>query len=170
MSSEPARWLVEHAHLLPLVGDALDVACGRGRHAMWLAQRGLRTLGVDRDAAALDALRNESVARGLEIRTAFLDLETGEWVLGRERYDVIVVVRYLYRPLFPRLRDALRAGGVLVYETFIKAQAARGKPTNPEFLLDPGELRELVEPLEVLVEREGEFEGTMLSSVIARRR
>ena len=83
---------------------------------------------------------------------------------------MIVVIHYLHRPLFPALRAALRPGGVLVYETFTRAQAARGKPTNPDFLLQPGELRDLVGPLEVLVEREGEFEGKMLSSVIAQRR
>ena len=84
-------------------------------------------------------------------------------------FDVIVVVHYLYRPLFPALRAALRPGGLLVYETFTRAQAQRGKPTNPAFLLEPGELRELVAPLDVLAQREGDFEGKMLSSVIAVR-
>jgi hypothetical protein len=64
---------------------------------------------------------------------------------------------------------ALRPGGVLVYETFTRAQAARGKPTNPAFLLEPGELIELVRPLEVLADREGDYEGRMVASVIARR-
>ena len=166
---EPARWLVDHQHLLPLTGDALDVACGRGRNAMWLAERGLRTVGVDRDTVALEALRQMAAARTLPLRGVFIDLETADATLGSDTYDVIVVVHYLHRPLFPRLRDALRAGGVLVYETFTTAQAERGKPTNPDFLLEPGELRQLVRPLDVLVEREGEFEGRMLSSVIARR-
>ena len=84
-------------------------------------------------------------------------------------YDLIVVVHYLHRALFPALRSALRPGGILVYETFTRAQALLGKPTNPAFLLEPGELRNLVAPLEVLVEREGEFEGRMLASVIAVR-
>jgi hypothetical protein len=68
------------------------------------------------------------------------------------------------------LIDALAPGGLLVYETFTRAQAARGKPTNPDFLLKPGELLDLVRPLEVLASREGDFDGRMIASVIARRR
>jgi SAM-dependent methyltransferase len=89
--------------------------------------------------------------------------------VASDAYDVVIVVHYLHRPLFPLLRSALRPGGLLVYETFTRGQAARGKPTNPAFLLNYGELRELVSPLEVLAEREGEFEGKMLASVVARR-
>ena len=169
MSAEPARWLVDHQHLLPLTGDALDVACGAGRNAVWLAERGLRTVAVDRDVAALEALRHVAAIRTLPLSAVFMDLETADATLGNDRYDVIVAVHYLHRPLFPRLREALRVGGVLVYETFTTAQAERGKPTNRAFLLEPGELRQLVRPLDVLVEREGEFEGRMVSSVIARR-
>jgi SAM-dependent methyltransferase len=84
-------------------------------------------------------------------------------------FDVIVVVHYLHRPLFPALIEALAPGGVLVYETFTRAQAARGKPTNPDFLLEPGELLDLVQPLEILASREGDFDGRMIASVIARR-
>ncbi len=170
MHDEPTRWMVDHQDLLPRAGDAIDAACGRGRNALWLARRGLRTLAVDRDAAALDALRAVAQAHQLPLRTNVVDLELGDASLGISVYDVIVVVHYLHRPLFPLLKDALRPGGVLVYETFISGQAERGKPTNPAFLLEPGELRRLVQPLDVIAEREGEFEGKMLSSVIARRR
>jgi len=79
------------------------------------------------------------------------------------------VVRYLHRPLVPVLIRALRPGGLLVYETFTRAQAARGRPTNPAFLLEPGELLTLVEPLEILSSREGDYDGGMIASVIARR-
>ena len=107
--------------------------------------------------------------RQLPLKTEAFDLEGGDRRLPTAGADVIVVVHYLHRPLFPGLIEALRPGGVLVYETFTQAQAARGKPTNPAFLLAPGELRTLVAPLELLVEREGDFEGKMLASVIARR-
>ena len=83
---------------------------------------------------------------------------------------MLVVVHYLHRPLFPALLAALAPGGVLVYETFTVAQAARGRPTNPAFLLEPGELPRLVAPLEVLAAREGDFEGRMVSSVVAVKR
>ena len=107
--------------------------------------------------------------RTLPLRAQVLDLEREGTTLGNASYDAIVVVHYLHRRLFPALRDALRPGGVLVYETFTLAQAERGRPTNPDFLLEPGELRELVQPFEIMVEREGDFEGKMLASVIARR-
>jgi SAM-dependent methyltransferase len=166
---EPTRWLVDHEHLVPRTGMALDVASGRGRNAMWLAQRGLDTVAIDRDAAALEELRATAARLNLLVRTEIVDLEAGVAEFPVGAYDVIVVVHYLHRPLFPALKHAVRPGGVLVYETFITGQALRGKPTNPAFLLKPGELRALVAPFEVLVEREGDFEGKMLASVIARR-
>jgi SAM-dependent methyltransferase len=167
--SAPTRWLLDHEHLVPRRGQALDVACGGGRHAFWLAERGLETLAIDRDAASVALVNEEAARRRLPLRAAIVDLEEDMVQMGVDEYDVIVAVSYLHRPLFPHLRDALRPGGVLVYETFTRAQAARGRPTNPAFLLEPGELRELVSPLDVLVEREGDFEGKMVASVIARR-
>lgn len=166
----PARWLVDHGHLLPATGDALDVASGSGRHAFWLSARGLTTLAVDRSATAIAGIRETAARLHLPLRADIVDLEADDATLPAAAYDVIVVVHYLHRPLFPALRAALKPGGILVYETFTRAQALVGKPTNPAFLLEPGELRELVAPLEVLAEREGEFEGKMLASVIALAR
>ena len=166
---EPTPWLVDHRHLLPRTGAALDVACGRGRNAIWLAQCGLETLALDRDPVALADLRADVDRLGVRVTTEAIDLERAGVSLPPAAFDVIVVVHYLHRPLLPVLTAALRPGGILVYETFTRAQAARGKPTNPAFLLEPLELRELVRPLEILAEREGDFEGKMLASVIARR-
>jgi SAM-dependent methyltransferase len=160
---------VDHRHLLPRTGDALDVACGRGRHAIWLAEQGLRVTGVDRDVDAVASVTHEAAQRRLPLQARVVDLEGGPPFPHPDAFDVIVVVHYLHRPLFPALVAALRPGGVLVYETFTRAQAARGKPTNPAFLLEPGELIELVRPLEVLADREGDYEGRMVASVIARR-
>jgi SAM-dependent methyltransferase len=168
-SRRPASWLLEHAHLLPREGRALDVACGRGRHARWLAERGLTTLAVDRNADSVQDVNDVARASGLPLRADVLDLEAGGHPLPRSTFDVIVVIHYLHRPLFGALIDALAPGGVLVYETFTVAQAARGKPTNPDFLLRPGELIELVRPLEILASREGDYEGQMIAGVIARR-
>jgi SAM-dependent methyltransferase len=165
----PASWLVEHADLIPRSGDALDVACGSGRHALWLAERGLRTLAVDRNADAVRSLNDEAARRRLPLRAEVRDIEDGAIPFTPSSHDVIVVVHYLHRPLFQSLIDALRPGGVLVYETFTTAQAARGKPTNPDYLLKPGELPELVRPLEILASREGDYDGRMVASVIARR-
>jgi SAM-dependent methyltransferase len=169
MTAEPTRWLVDHHYLLPQSGDVLDVASGRGRNALWLAQRGLRTLAIDRDEEALALVRDEAAQRRLPLRTEVMDLESRDVALPRDAFDLIVVVHYLHRPLFGALKEALRPGGILVYETFTRAQAERGHPKNPDFLLEPQELRELIQPFEILVEREGDFEGKMLASVIARR-
>jgi SAM-dependent methyltransferase len=166
----PARWLTDHEHLFLPCGLALDVACGRGRNALWLAARGWPTHAVDRDADAIAALGAEAARRALPLDASVLDLENGHETFPAPAYDVIVVVHYLHRPLFPALLAALRPGGVLVYETFTVAQARRGKPTNPEFLLQPGELVRLVAPLEVVDAREGVFDDRDVSSVVARRR
>ena len=165
----PAAWLVAHRGLLPLSGRALDVACGRGRHALWLARHGFETTAIDRDREAVAALEGRARAEGLPLTAMAMDLEAGAAALGAAAYDVVVVVHYLHRPLFPALLAALRPGGVLVYETFTRAQAARGRPTNPAFLLEPGELRRLVTGLDVLDAREGDFEGRMVASVVAVR-
>ena len=168
--NDPCGWLTGNQHLLPAAsGDALDLACGSGRHAIWLAEHGFRTVAVDRDAAAINALNQEAASRGLLVRTQVVDLENGQSFLEPDSFDLIVVVHYLHRPLFPSLVSALRPGGVLVYETFTRAQAARGKPTNPAFLLESGELADLVRPLTILVSREGDFEGRMVASVVATR-
>jgi tellurite methyltransferase len=82
----------------------------------------------------------------------------------------VIVFRFLHRPLFPALQRALRPDGLLVYETFTVGQETRGHPHNPRFHLQPGELRRLVAPLEVVREREGDFEGDLLASVVAIKR
>jgi SAM-dependent methyltransferase len=166
---DPAAWLTSHRRLLPAAGNSLDLACGSGRHAVWLAEQGFQTMAIDRDAGAIEQLDAEASRRGLSIRTEVVDLESGERVLEPDSFDLIVVVHYLHRPLFPSIVSALRPGGVLVYETFTRAQAARGKPTNPAFLLEPGELLTLVRPLEILANREGDFDERSVASVVARR-
>ena len=107
--------------------------------------------------------------RGLAVQADVVDLEAGAADLGREAYDLIVVVHYLHRPLFPALLRALAPGGLLVYETFTVDQALRGKPTNPDFLLRHGELRERLAPLTIVRERDGFFEGRDVAAVVARK-
>jgi rhodanese-related sulfurtransferase len=165
----PSSWLVQNADLLPRRGKALDVAAGSGRHALLLSAAGLAVKAVDRDTEALGELKAAARRLGFRVETETQDLETGHVDLGEEAYEIVLVVNYLHRPLFPTLARAVRRGGYLIYETFLKAQAERGHPSNPEFLLDPGELPQLVAPLEVVRQREGEFEGRMVSAVAARK-
>jgi len=113
----------------------LDLACGQGRHARYLAANAHPVLGVDRDRDALDSLGNVA-----NVQTRLVDLEQEEWPLAGERFDAIVVANYLHRPQFPHLIAALAADGVLIYETFADGNARFGRPSRPEFLLRSGEL------------------------------
>jgi tellurite methyltransferase len=167
--SGPSPWLLANADLLSQRGRALDVACGRGRHALLLAAAGFRVRAVDRDARAIRRLRTVAQRVGFELLAETLDLEQPAVDLGEAAYDLIVVVHYLHRPLFPALARALAPGGVLLYETFTVEQARRGRPQDPRFLLEPGELPRLVAPLEVLRHREGEFDDRCLASIAARQ-
>lgn len=126
----------------------LDVACGSGRHLRWLAAQGFEVTGVDRDAAALAPLQGIG-------RVIVADIEGGPWPLAGETFDAVVVTNYLWRPLFPALRAALAPGGVLIYETFAAGNAAYGKPSNPDFLLQPGELLEACRGLQVVAFEDG---------------
>lgn len=129
----PSAWITRFAGLVRPGGKVLDLACGSGRHVRWLAAQGFAVTGVDRDEAAVAPLRGLA-----EIVVA--DLEGAPWPLAGRRFDAVVVANYLWRPLLPRLREALAEGGVLLYETFAHGQQLIGRPSRPDFLLQPGEL------------------------------
>ena len=148
-SMEPSAWVQRWSHLVAQDACVLDVACGSGRHLRWFAQRGCRVTGVDRDAAALDSSRGS----GAELIQA--DIENGPWPLAQRRFDAVVVTNYLWRALLPRIVDSVDAGGVLIYETFALGNERFGKPSNPDFLLRPGELLTLVEGLRVVAFEDG---------------
>ncbi len=137
---QPSRWVSRFAGLIPAGGLVLDLACGGGRHARHLASLGHQVLAVDRDPAALAA------AVGERIGTQAVDLEDNDspglpdWPLSPGRFSGIVVTNYLHRPLLPGLCASLAPGGVLIYETFAEGNSLFGKPSNPAFLLAPGEL------------------------------
>jgi rhodanese-related sulfurtransferase len=171
----PSPWLIENADLLPRGGRVLDVACGAGRHSLLLASAGFDVTAIDRDAATLDRLREQAERLGLNLETEVVDLEPDDTaakappMLAPDAYDLVLVTRYLHRPLFPHLIRSLAPGGTLIYETFLAQQAERGHPKNPAFLLKAGELSTLVAPLSILRQREGEHDDAMVSSIVARR-
>lgn len=167
----PSGWLLATADLLPRGGRVLDVAAGRGRHALLLAGAGFSVHAVDADASALAALVSVAQAAGLDVSTETLDLEAKPLahVGSAAAYDAVLVFNYLHRPLMPAIAASVAPGGVLIYETFLAGQAERGHPTNPAYLLQPGELATLVAPLTVLRSREGDVDGRLVSSVAARR-
>lgn len=144
----PSSWITRWAHLLPPSARVLDLACGAGRHTRWLAALGHRLTAVDRNAEALTGL--ETVAR-----VVCADIENGPWPLPAERFDAVAVTNYLWRPLWPVLLDSLAPGGLLLYETFAHGNASVGKPSRPDFLLQPGELLLCCQGLRVLGYEDG---------------
>ena len=144
----PSPWLRRFTHLLRPGGTVLDVACGSGRHVRWLANQGFALTGIDRDATATGPLR--AVA---DIVVA--DLEGAPWPLPGRTFDAVIVTNYLWRPLWPALRAALSDGGVLIYETFAHGQHLIGRPSRPDFLLQPGELLQVFGDLQVVAYEDG---------------
>jgi tellurite methyltransferase len=146
---------------------ALDVAGGRGRHTLTLAEAGFRVTNVDADFEALRATSKMAAAAGLQVAALCADLTT--MPLPVAAFDTIVVTRYLERPLFRQLRAALAPGGVLLYETFTERQLAHGRgPRSPRHLLKPGELRMLTLGMEVLFDEEV-TEPEAVARIAARR-
>ena len=128
---------------------ALDVAMGGGRHAVTLARAGFRTFGVDLRWNAVREAMTTAEAEGMRVGGWCADLT--RYPLPRERFDLVVVCRYLQRDLFPALRAACAPGGVVLYETFTTAQRALGTgPRSPNHLLEPGELRQRFDGFEEL--------------------
>jgi SAM-dependent methyltransferase len=134
----PSPWVVRFAALIGPGKPVLDLACGKGRHSRYLIEQGYRVTAVDRDTGGV-----RDLAARAEIIEA--DLEDGRpYPLSGRRFAGIVVANYLHRPLLPRLVAGLQPGGVLIYETFARGNERFGKPTNPAFLLKPGELLDAV--------------------------
>ncbi len=134
----PSAWVERFATLVP-GGEVLDLACGSGRHSRLMAALGHAVIAVDRDAEALAATAGDGII------TSQIDLEEEGacWPFGPDRFAGIIVTNYLHRPLLAEMLGSLAPNGMLIYETFADGNAAFGKPSNPAFLLQPGELLEL---------------------------
>jgi SAM-dependent methyltransferase len=157
-SPEPSPWVVRWAPLIT-GGPVLDVASGAGRHARHLASRGLEVIAVDRD---------DQVIPGARFVKA--DLEDGSlWPFAGQRFGAVVVTNYLHRPLLPLLGQALAEGGVLIYETFMVGNERYGKPSNPNFLLRPGELLEAYGALTVVAFEQGTTGKAVIQRICAVR-
>lgn len=179
----PAGILTELWPLLP-AGAALDLACGRGRNALFLAEHGRHVTAVDWSGAALDILEERARTLNLPVRRiqrmddaktptrAGIDLlqtNLEAVALPANRYSVILCVRYLQRSLFPQISRALRPGGMLLFETYTKAQLDfSGGPRDPAHLLNTGELRRAFPELEVVFYRELRAEQG-IASLAARK-
>ena len=141
----PSAWVERWAPLVAR-GTVLDVACGSGRHSQFFLGRNLEVVAVDREPQQIPGARFVQA-----------DLEDGSpWPLPGERFEGVVVTNYLNRELFPVIQESLKPGGVLIYETFMLGNERFGKPSNPAFLLRPGELLECFKGLAVKGFEEGE--------------
>jgi SAM-dependent methyltransferase len=131
----PSMWVQRFAPLIPAGGTVLDVACGSGRHTRLLLDLGHRVAAVDRDAEAIAGL-----SAWIGVETLVADLEPGLWPYSGRLFTGVVVTNYLHRPLLPLLLACIAEEGVLIYETFARGNERYGRPSNPQFLLEPGEL------------------------------
>lgn len=151
---EPSAWVQRWSVLVAEGATVLDVACGSGRHVRFLAEaRAARVTALDRDAEALAALASTAA----EIVVA--DIEAGPWPLQGRRFDAVVVTNYLWRALLPTIVASVAEGGVLIYETFARGNETVGKPSNPDFLLAPGELLRAAAALRVVAYEDGFVAG-----------
>ncbi len=135
-----SEWVTRFSAIVPAASPVLDLACGSGRHTWLFAAAGHPVTAVDRD---ISKLAKTARLLGVEIIQADLERPAG-WPLPGCKFGGIVVASYLYRPLFPNILEALDESGVLIYETFALGNEKFGKPSNPDFLLKPGELLEMV--------------------------
>ena len=178
----PAGILTELWPLLPR-GAALDLACGRGRNAIFLAEHGRPVTAVDWSGAALDLLENRARTLNVPVRrtqrieeanqaSAGIDLVQADLESARlevNRYFLILCVQYLQRSLFPQICPALRPGGMLLFETYTRAQLDfSGGPRNPAHLLDRGELKRAFPELQTVFYRELRA-GQGIASLAARK-
>ncbi len=176
-NASAAELLVQHIDLItdlePQSG-VLDLACGYGRNGLFLASHNVKVIFADNNMAALDVVSATLNERRWPGECWPVDLEDGSGPLNTHCFDAVIVFNYLHRPLFDALRAAIRPGGLIVYETFTVAQASLGRPSNPDYLLQPGELVQHFPGWEVLHEFEGE-EGKSgkptraIASLIARK-
>ena len=167
-SLKPSRFLAENVGLLPK-GRVLDVAMGRGRNSIYLAKMGFEVEGIDISPEAVSSALERARKSGVSLRAQVADLE-GEYTIESGAYDVIICFNYLQRSLVPRIRGALRTGGMVVYETFIIDQPRFGKPKNPDYLLKHNELLDMFREFRCLRYREGIIEGRKaVAGIIAEK-
>ncbi len=170
-SFEPALFLVENIELLPK-GRVLDVAMGSGRNAIYLAKLGFHVEGVDISPEAVTITLESARKAGVTIEAQMVDLES-EYQIEKDAYDAIICFNYLQRSLIPQIKDGLRKGGVVIYETFLVDQAQWGKPKNPDYLLKHNELLNMFRDFRCLRYREGIIENRedrrAIASILAKK-
>lgn len=151
-AGEPSDWVRRWSHLARPHGRLLDIACGHGRHMAWFAALGCEAMGIDRSA--------EAIAVASRFGTCLqADIENAPWPLMQagvpQRFDVVIVTNYLWRPLLPTIVQSVAPGGLLLYETFTWGNETVGKPSRPDFLLQPAELLQVCRELHIVAYENG---------------
>ena len=142
-----AAVLWDHQCLLPSTGIGLDLACGLGENALFLAQKGLKTYAFDISKVALEKCQQRAIKKGLTVYCQYYDIEKS--TLAENQYDVIVVSRFLNRTMAASIIKALKPQGLLFYQTFTQAKISTAPPNNPNYLLADNELLSLFSELKV---------------------
>ena len=164
---EPIKFIKDHASLAT-GKQALDIASGMGRHSKYLASIGFEVDALDVSSVAIEALQNIANIHAKEV-----DFDT--YTLTKEKYDLIVCTYFLERKLFPQMIEALKPNGIILLETFLHDENNERIPSNPDFLLQKGELEarfsESCELLHLVVFSAIDYKGfkTMKTSMVARR-
>jgi 2-polyprenyl-3-methyl-5-hydroxy-6-metoxy-1,4-benzoquinol methylase len=172
VSQSPVDFLADHIALLPK-GKALDIAMGQGRNALFLAEHGFQVTGIDSSQVGIDQCQNLARERGLTLTTIQADLT--EYALPKAEFDVVINCYYLQRDLIGELKQSLRVGGVIVFETLNADHIKFDPHFNPEYLLQQGELLQFFRDYSTLVYREGILtnpetgQSKSVSSLIARK-
>lgn len=151
-TENPSAWLQRWTHVIAPGSSVLDVACGAGRHMHYLATLGHHVTGVDRNPEAVALAQRAGPV-------ACADIENGPWPFAGQTFGCVVVTHYLWRPLLPTIMDSVAPGGVLIYETFAAGNETVGKPSRPDFLLQPRELLQATQDLHTLAYEDG-FESS----------
>ena len=151
--NEPSPWVRRWTHLVAPDATVLDVACGSGRHVAWFLNRGHAVTGLDRDIQT--ATKSYPTALLIEA-----DIEADPWPLT-QTFGAVVVTNYLWRPVLPAITQSVAHGGVLIYETFATGNAVFGRPSRPDFLLEPGELLAACKDFTVVAYENGTLDDPM---------
>ncbi len=170
-----ASLLLDHLDLLITLDRSLpvlDLACGTGCNGLVLAEQGVPIVFADRSTTVLKTVEQHLAEGGLSGRTWPIDLERpGSDPLSGQCFSAIIVFRYLHRPLFPALRNAVQSGGLIVYETFTIDNRRFGRPGNADFLLRPGELKAMFKDWEIVFDFEGVLQNPdrAVAQIVARK-
>ncbi|NQV70139.1 MAG: class I SAM-dependent methyltransferase [Pseudohongiella sp.] len=174
-NSAAAQCLVSNLALIKGLGhdpEVLDLACGNGRNGLFLARHNVFVIFADSNEVAIQSISEKLRGNGLKGECWRVDFEeAGSQPLQGRLFDAVMVFNYLHRPLLNSIKQAIRPGGLIIYETFTVKQREFGRPGNPDFLLQPAELRKAFGDWEILQDFEGEMTSPRraVASLIARR-